>query len=223
MSGTTNGWLKKPAPYLIALSLVFFIFLAWFSSDLATDFRNAMKHRLLGELVQTNMVDSVETVDVVYILGGNQSSLRYKYRTVSQLFKRGICSRIWILHRQGITEYNPELQRNLTNDEWSLKTLRSYGVPEKNVRIITVSDGFFGTFSEAKGVASLLEGKDYKSILLISSPYHTNRIMKSFSYTLRDRNIKILSLGTKENVYLRNMVVEFLKLKIYEFFLMKTS
>jgi len=92
-------------------------------------------------------------------------------------------------------------------------------VPEENVEPIKLKEGFFGTFSEAEGISSLLKSRGYNDILLISSDYHTNRIKISFDHFLKDPDIKSYTQGSGERILLRQALLEFIKLKIYQYFL----
>ncbi|MBW1720052.1 MAG: hypothetical protein JRJ43_10940 [Deltaproteobacteria bacterium] len=105
---------------------------------------------ILDELIDINPLPSGAKVDAIYVLGGSQTNLELKYKTASELYHKGICKRIWILSRPGITEYNVSLGRNLTNNEWSILKLTEFGVPEECIEPIKINEGFFGTFTEAQ-------------------------------------------------------------------------
>ena len=149
--------------------------------------------------------------------------VEFKYRTAADLFHRGISNRIWILSRPGKTEFSRSLGRNLTNDEWSVLKLKEFGVPKENVDPIKIKEGFFGTFSEAKGISSLLNNNIYKNILLISSDDHTKRIKISFDNFLKGQDIKTYTQGSGERILLRHALLEFIKLKLYQYFLIKNN
>jgi uncharacterized SAM-binding protein YcdF (DUF218 family) len=199
---------------------------------------------ILSELIDINPLPSGSKVDAIYVLGGSQTSLELKYKTASELYHKGICKRIWILSRPGITEYSVSLGRNLTNNEWSILKLTEFGVPEENVKPIRIKEGFFGTFAEAKGISSLIESRGYRSLLLISSPEHLYRAEISFDNFLKDQNTSIYACpacpvgrnyrtgvksgfyltGVKESggrILLRDLLVEFIKLKVYQYLLVQ--
>jgi hypothetical protein len=164
-------------------------------------------------------------------LGGSPRSLEFKYKTAADLFHKGTSERIWILSIPGKTEFSRDLERNLTNDEWSIQKLKELGVPEQKVEAIKIEGGFFGTFSEAKTISSLLKGRGYKDIVLISSDYHTKRIKISFDNFLKDKNTSIYAgpaksgcyltwvQGSGEKLLLRHFIIEFIKLKVYQYLL----
>jgi len=199
--------------------LVFAISAIWLNSNNAGHFRTNLKQFILDELIDINPPPSGEKIDAIYVLGGSPRSLAFKYKTAAELFHRGISKRIWILSRPGKTEFSRSLGRNLTNDEWSLQKLHEFGVPEENIEAIKIEDGFFGTFTEAEGISSLLKSRGYNNIVLISSDDHTKRIKISFDNFLKDPEIKIYTQGSGEKLLLRHAIVEFIKLKVYQYFL----
>ena len=162
-------------------------------------------------------------VDAIYVLGGSQNSLDFKFRTAVKTYSKGICKRILILSRPGKTEYSSQLRRNLTNDEWAIHKLEKFGIPKKHVDPISLEEGFFGTFSEAKGISTLIRKRGYKSVLLISSPYHTHRVKISFKNFLKNHETIFYVQGSGERVSLKALTVEFIKLKIYQYLLVSSE
>ena len=128
--------------------------------------------------------------------------------------------KILILSRTGKTEYSVSLGRNLTNDEWSILKLKEFGVPKERIETIRINEGFFGTFSEAKGISSLIKNRGYKSLLLIPSPDHTHRVKISFNKHLKGRAAFYVQ-GSEEKQFLRDLIVEFFKLKVYQYLLVR--
>ena len=189
------------------------------NGDTQCPLKAGLNHFLSDALIHINPPPPEAKVDAIYVLGGSQRSLKYKYETAADLFHKGICNRIWILSRPGKTEYSPSEGKNLTNDEWSLLKFRELGLPKEYVKPIKIKEGFFGTLSEAKGISSLVKKKRYKSILLISVPYHTHRVKISFDNFLKDQNILLFVEGSEGKVFLRNLILEFIKLKVYQYFL----
>lgn len=179
----------------------------------------AIKHWLEGKLVVVNSLPSSATVDASYVLGGSPRSLEYKFKTVADCYCKGICKTILILSRPGITEYSPSLGRNLTNNEWSILKLKIAGVSEKDIELVDMEPGFFGTLTEAKHIARLAERRGYESLMLVTAPYHTKRVKVSFAGMLRNKGITVLVRGSAEQHSLSMLLVEFVKLTIYRYFL----
>ena len=199
--------------------LAFTLSLIWLNSNSASHFRADLKHLLSDELIRINPPSADTKVDVLYVLGGSQKSLKFKFKTAADLYHKRICKRILIVSRPGKTEYSVSLGRNLTNDEWSLLKLKEFGVPAEDVEAIKIKEGFFGTYSEAKGISSLIKSRGYKSLLLVSSSYHTHRVKISFDNFLKNQNASLLIQGSDAKVFLKDLIVEFVKLKIYQYLL----
>jgi len=225
MSSTIDSKINRPiilkpiSLILFSTLLVFILSIIWLNSSSASNFRADLKQLLSDELIRINPPAPETKVDVIYVLGGSQKSLEHKYKTAADLFHKGICKRIWILSRPGKTEYNRSLGRNLTNDEWSLLKLKEFGVPKEHIEPIKIKERFFGTFSEAKDVSSLIKSRGYKILLLVSSSYHTHRVKISFNNFLKNQNTSVYVQGSENKAFLRDLIVEFLKLKVYQYFL----
>ena len=204
---------------VLSALLVFTISAIWLNTGYSIALRTDLKQSILNELIHINPPAPGVKVDAIYVLGGNQRSLELNYKTAADLFHKGICKRIWILSRPGKTEYSRPLGRNLTNDEWSVLKLKEYGIPAENVEAIKMDEGFFGTFAKAKGISSLIKGRGYKDLLLISSYEHTYRVKISFENFLKEQTASVYIQASGERILLRHAIFEFIKLKIYQYFL----
>ena len=194
-------------------------FILWLITDDSDEFRANLRDRIRKELIREDSKRFTNVVDAIYVLGGSQNSLEFKFKRSAELYHDGICERILILSRPGITEYSPDLQRNLTNDEWSILQLERFGVPKQIIELISMKEGFFGTLTEAKGISMLIKKRGYKSVILISSASHTHRVKISFKNFLQHNNIKVYAQGSDEKGSLGQLLIELIKLKIYEYFL----
>jgi len=202
---------------LFSALLAFTLSIILLNSSSASHFRAHLKSLLLNQLIRINPASPGTKTDAIYVLGGSQTGLEYRYKTAADLFHKGICKRIWILSRPGKTEYSPSLGRNLTNDEWSILKLKEFGVPNEHIEPIKIKEGFFRTFAEAKGISSLIKIRGYKSLLLVSTPYHTHRLKISFDNFLKNQNTSLLIQGSETKAFLRDLIIEFLKLKVYQY------
>ena len=209
--------------FFISFSALFIIIFSaiWLSRGGLDAFKTTLRHLILNELNHINFPSSGTEVDTIYILGGSQSSLEYKYKKGAAIYRKGICRSIWILSRPGKTEYSISLGRNLTNDEWSVLKLREFGVPREHIEPIRIKEGFFGTLSEAKSVSSIINNRGYNDLLLITSHDHTYRTKISFDKFLKDHNVSVYVQSSDEWILLRHLIVEFIKLKVYQYLLIR--
>jgi hypothetical protein len=152
----------------------------------------------------------------IYVLGGSQDSLRVKYATVASLYRAGIGKKVMILHVPGKTEYDMALGRNLTNDEWSFKQLFDLGLAREDLEAISIPNYYFGTFSEARGLAGIMRRKGIQRLLIVCSSYHTKRVLITFSTILMDTGVVIEIHPAYEKVGLGLLFNEYAKLVFYK-------
>lgn len=213
---------KNRAHILFIVACAFFVsssFALWLIDGSLSGLRASLEDLIREELIHEDSKICTNVVDAIYVLGGFQSSLEFKFKTAATLYHDGICKRILILSRPGKTEYSSLLGRNLTNDEWAILKLEKLGIPTKNVEAICIKKGFFGTLTETKGISELVNKRGYKSIILISSPYHTHRVKISFEEFLKDHNVTSYVQGSGRKACLKELIVEFIKLKVYQYLL----
>lgn len=202
--------------------IVLLLFVSCFAFQQA-QISSAIHKNLLDFLTSVNDLPVQKTFDAIYVLGGGQESLRAKFKILSALYSQGRCKEIIVLSRPGSTEYNSSLKRNMTNDEWSLMILDNFGIPEKDIQMLQIKSGFFGTYSEAKFVSEMAKKKSWKSLLLITSPHHTKRVKKSFTKLVEEKmlDLEILITASSEKNGLFELFWEFFKLKFYQLFLLR--
>jgi len=175
-------------------------------------FEHPFPSRNSGRLPDTSLA--------AYVLGGTQDSMNYKLKTVGQLYAEGTVRKIFILHRPGITEYSPELGRNLTNDEWVAGKLKEEGVAVENVEFIPVHPASFDTFAEAREISALVRLRRIKRLVLVSSTHHTKRVWLSISHFNADNAFESYIYGSEERAGIIELLRESLTLRIYRYFVL---
>lgn len=153
---------------------------------------------------------------VIYVLGGSQESLRSRFKTAARLYQKVAVHKIVILDRPGIAEYDPSLERNLTNNEWAIKRLEELGVQKKDIESISIANGLFGTLNEARGVSQEVTNKGYDALILVSSPYHTARVRETFAKYLHDKKVEIFIYGSDDHPCLLDLLIEYFKFIVYK-------
>jgi uncharacterized SAM-binding protein YcdF (DUF218 family) len=203
----------------ICFLLLLMFFILWAGSDRGKGFREKVKHHLKEELISTDLIQSESKIDAIYILGGTQKSLKRKFEKAAEIYNERLRVEVLFLHVDGITGYSRDMQRNLTNDEWAILNLRDLGILLQDIECITMNEGFFGSFSEAEAVSKLSRTRQYEGIILITSPYHTRRVKLTFRSLFSNHETKCYVQASDEGVYLKDLLLEFMKLKIYKNFL----
>ncbi len=179
-------------------------------------------------LTENSYNSTLKSRNILYVLGGTQKSLKKKFKTAAELYNRGLCKKILILSAPGIIEYDPRLGRKLTNDEWAINKLVELGVRKEDIEPVSLEKGFFGTFTEAKGISALVLKRGYKHLILVTSPYHTMRTWVTFSKFLKDRGITLYIYASNtlyiyasnDNIGLHNLLLEYFKLLLYKNFVL---
>lgn len=159
---------------------------------------------------------SQELERVIYVMGGSQKSLKYRFKTAAELYQRGIGKKILVFSEPGITEYDPQIGRNLTNDEWAVNNLVKFGVKKEDIELVVLKKSHLGTFTEARGVSDIVLKRGYKNLILVTSSYHTMRTRLSFSKFLKDKSTTIYIYASNDFVSLYNLIIEYFKLIIYK-------
>jgi hypothetical protein len=155
---------------------------------------------------------------LIYVLGGNQDSMVSRFKKAAGLYHRGFSKKILILSRPGITEFSPELGRNLTNNEWAIKELERLNVRKEDIEPVSVQKKGFGTLSEAKDLSDIVRKKGSNRLILVTSDYHTRRVLQSFLKYGSDNSFELYIYGSESEKHIISLLSEYMKLFIYEYF-----
>lgn len=155
---------------------------------------------------------------LIYVLGGNQDSLVNRFRKAAGLYHKGLSKNILILSRPGITEFSPELGRNLTNNEWAIRELERFNVRKEDIEPVSVQKKAFGTLSEAKDLSDIVRKKGCNRLILVTSDYHTRRALHAFLKYGSDNSFELYIYGSENEKNLIGLLSEYMKLFIYDHF-----
>lgn len=155
---------------------------------------------------------------LIYVLGGNQDSLVHRFRKAASLYHKGFSKKILILSRPGITEFSPELGRNLTNNEWAIRELERFNVRKEDIEPVSVQNKAFGTLSEAKDLSDIVRKKGCNRLILVTSDYHTRRVLHAFLKYGSDNSFELYIYGSEKEKDLIVLLSEYMKLFIYDHF-----
>ena len=163
---------------------------------------------------------SQESETVIYVMGGSEESLKQRFKTAAELYHLGLSRRILLLSREGITQYDPLLNRNLTNDEWAVGRLVDFGVRKEDIEPIVLKKGYFGTFTEARVISDIVLKRGYKNLILVTSSGHTMRTWLSFSKVLKNKPTTLHIYGSSDPISLLDLLREYFKLFLYRNFVL---
>jgi len=151
----------------------------------------------------------------VYVLGGTPDSLKAKFQTASKLVRDGRAARVLVASQQALMAFSPALGRNLTADEWVVENLGAFGTTADAIEFVAFEEGFFGTWSEAKGVSRFVRDRGYRRLILVTSPFHSRRAWESFSRTFERPDANLFLYLSDESAHRRHLLPEYVKLLVY--------
>lgn len=170
---------------------------------------------------ETLLNDDLKKTTFIYVLGGNQESLTHRFRKASTLYHQGLSNKILILSRPGITEFNPELGRNMTNDEWSRRELEGFNVRKEDVEPVSVPKRLFGTLGEGKRLSDIVRNYKCRRLILVTSDYHTRRVYNTFSRYSSNNSMEIYLYGSTGTRSLGVLLYEYAKLLLYDHLILR--
>lgn len=124
--------------------------------------------------------------DVILVLAGDDNGERVAEGV--NLYKQGYADKI-------IMSGGP-LAWKLTSAEWMKKQAVAMGVPAQNILLQKESRS---TLEDVVFSLALIEKHGFKSVILVTSPYHARRAKRIFKRASRGRQIKVVSCPVRES------------------------
>jgi uncharacterized SAM-binding protein YcdF (DUF218 family) len=158
---------------LITTLLVLFlawILLAWFAAE----------HLIVEQ--------PIERAEAILILGG---SAAYVERTqkAAQLFKDNVAPKIFLTNDGTKAGWSKSEQRNPPYVELAEQSLIGQDIPKEHIEILPAITE--STQDEANLLAKTAKERNLKSILLVTSAYHTRRTLWTFEKTMQYNDVSI--------------------------------
>ncbi len=207
---------------LLSVIIIFVVLIGLWLFFESSPGHKQLKNILIKRLTRTEQLQynsnalQLKKNNVIYVLGGTQYSLTKKFQTAAKLYHLKLSKRILILNKPGITEYDPSLGRNLTNDEWARKELVALGIDKDDIEFIKFKQGFLGTVTEVRGISDLAARRGYNHVILVTSQYHTARTWITVSKMFEHQNITAYLYAADEPVSLSTLLYEYFKLVLYK-------
>lgn len=130
----------------------------------------------------------LERADAILILAGSQA-YRERAAKAAEIFKRGTAARILLTDDGGSAGWSRTERRNPPFVELAKNELLNHGVPAENIEILPPVVN--GTIDEALALRDWLPGKNWKSVLIVTSDYHTRRALRTFEKVLSDTETEL--------------------------------
>ncbi len=133
----------------------------------------------------------IENADVIWILAGSATYIE-RNQTAALVYKKGNTSKVILTNDGGYGGWSKTEQRNPPFVELAKNQLVSQGVPAEAIEILpgTVE----GTDEEADLFAKTVREQNLKSVLLVTSAYHSRRTLWTFEQSVI-KNGLIIKIG----------------------------
>jgi len=143
---------------------------------------------LLAPFLATYLIveKPLEKADAILVLGGSHT---YRERTqkAAELYRNGVAPKIFLTDDGEQAGWSRTEQRNPPFVELARKSLISNGVAAEHIEILppTVS----GTIDEARLLAEKAQTENLRSLLVVTSAYHTRRAFSTFQKTFAENGL----------------------------------
>jgi uncharacterized SAM-binding protein YcdF (DUF218 family) len=130
----------------------------------------------------------LEKADAIMVLGGSSTFVE-RTQKAAELYRQGIAPKIYLTDDGGRGGWSRIEHRNPKFVERARNNLIEQGVPADSIEVL--ASVVEGTIDEARLFANKAEAENLKSVLLVTSAYHTRRARWVFERVLIGRNIEI--------------------------------
>jgi len=124
----------------------------------------------------------VSKADAIVVMSGS-ATFRERARHAAALYNQGRAPRIVLTNDYLKSNWSPEEQRNPFYYERSRDELRRAGVPDEKIAVIMVP--ITGTYDEAVRLKEYSEANQLRSLLVVTSAYHSRRAFWTFRRVFR--------------------------------------
>lgn len=129
----------------------------------------------------------LEKAGAMLVLSGS-STYGERAQKAAELYKQGVAPRIFLTDDGERSGWSRLQQNNPRFVELARKSLIEQGVSQDAIEVLP--ETVDGTKSEADTLQKKVKESDLKSILLVTSGYHSRRALHTFEKTFADNNLK---------------------------------
>lgn len=130
----------------------------------------------------------IEKADAIWVLGGSGTFLE-RTQFAAELYRNGITTKIFLVNDGVFGGWNSVEKRNLPFYEISERELLAQGVPNEAIEVLP--ENVTGTNYEADLFAKIAKERNFNSILLVTSAYHSRRTLWTFQKSAEKNNLNI--------------------------------
>ena len=140
-----------------------------------------------------------QKADVIVVLNGRDTE---RSLAAVDLYKQGYANLIIIAQgskQPGTDEFWKRVGDKFKDKIFFQKAIEAMGIPEKSFQFI--GNGVASTYDEAVATKEFLKKNGYKSILLVTSKWHSKRAYLTFRSALKNDEIKIVVQPSKYDTF----------------------
>jgi uncharacterized SAM-binding protein YcdF (DUF218 family) len=126
--------------------------------------------------------------DAIVVLGGS-ANYKERAREAARLLREGRAPLILLTNDNQRGPWSSTEQRNLYFYERSLEEIHNAGAPDQSVDVLM--NAVSSTYEEAELVKGYAVDNGLKSVLVVTSAYHSRRALWTFSRVFRDTGIQV--------------------------------
>lgn len=147
----------------------------------------------LAPLLARNLIveKPLEKADAILVLAGAHTYVE-RTQKAAELFKSGVAPRVYLTDDGEQAGWSRIEQRNPPFVELARKSLIANGVGAENIEIL--APPVTGTIYEARILSEKAKAEDLRSLLIVTSAYHTRRAFSTFQRVFAENN-KDVELG----------------------------
>ncbi len=127
----------------------------------------------------------LENADAIVVLGGSHTYVE-RTRKAAKIYNQGIAPKIYLTDDGEQGGWSQTEQRNPPFVELARNSLVSHGVPTANIEIL--EPRVAGTIDEARLLSEKAKSANLKSLLIVTSAYHTRRALATFQKVFNENN-----------------------------------
>ncbi len=170
------------------------------------------------ELLEKMLVvqPSLSHADAIVVMAGSRTA---RLPIATELFHQHVAPRVLLTNDGIFSSWSPQHDRNLYQVEWAREELLAAGVPEEAIVMLDFSNS--GSYFDALHTRNyVLQDDSIRSLLVVTSDYHTRRTLWTFNRLFSGTGILISTYPVpkdpvSQGQWLRVNTIELVKLVYY--------
>ena len=181
----------KGLPFLTGFTLLIIIFLLVI----------VVSHQYVLKKIGSFLIyeQNPEKTDIIVVLNGRDTE---RSLAAVDLYKGGYANLIILAQgskQPGCDEFWKRVSKNFNGKIFFQRAIEAMGIPENSFKLI--GDGVSSTYDEAKATRRFMRQNGYKSILLVTSKWHSKRAYLTFKSALKNDGIKVIVHPSKYDTF----------------------